>query len=926
MRGELVALDLETTGFDPVKDEIIEVGAVRFKDGEVIDTFSIFVNPGRKIPPQITQLTGIQQEDVYDAPGVQQVMPLIASFVGQSPWVAHNISFDASFLNHRGILKQNVRLDTYELASVIMPTAARYNLTSLTHAIGFDIQNAHRALFDAHATAKLYTHLWTIAHDIPFHILREITELAQNFSWDARPFFEALLHERSASPGRISGDATFSAFAPVKEVKQPLKASEYRDRVSDHDILDVLGPEGAFAQQDEAYENRPQQLKMATEIASAFNDSYHEIIEAGTGTGKSLAYLTPAALWAIRNNERVVVATNTINLQDQLIQKDIPNLQNVLDTPLQAAVMKGRSNYLCPRRLAAMRRRKPNSIEELRMLAKILVWLAAGGSGDRGEISLRGPDEGSIWNRLSAEDEGCTTERCRIEMGGTCPFYKARKAAEAAHIVIANHALLISDAMTESRVLPEYRHVIVDEAHHIEEAVTNGLSFHLDELTLRRRIVDLGGVRKGLLGSLLNTLENVLNEREREKYLNFVEGVQSASGAMEIHISRLFGTFREFLEELRLPRGEYLMQIRITPEVRAKLEVSQVQSVWGNLKEFIQAISDALRQLSAGVTKYEAQLGDEGADLIAALTSTQRFFLSAYQIIDAFVEVPDPNVIYWFALPQDHENITLHSAPLHIGSMLEEFLWNEKDSVILTSATLHVNGEFTFLQDRLHAQKVESISLGSPFNYKESTLVFVPKDMPEPTDKQRYQQQVERAIIELAATLEGRVLALFTSYQQLKQTAQAITPRLALGNISVFDQSDGNSRQTLVESFKNSKKAVLLGTRSFWEGVDIPGDSLSGLVIVRLPFTVPTDPVFAARSATYQDAFNQFTLPDALLRFRQGFGRLIRTQTDRGVVVILDSRVTNKNYGRAFIDALPDCDVLIEPLQNLGQRAAEWLK
>jgi DNA polymerase-3 subunit epsilon/ATP-dependent DNA helicase DinG len=264
-------------------------------------------------------------------------------------------------------------------------------------------------------------------------------------------------------------------------------------------------------------------------------------------------------------------------------------------------------------------------------------------------------------------------------------------------------------------------------------------------------------------------------------------------------------------------------------------------------------------------------------------------------------------------------------APLHVGELVEKALWTEKQSVVMTSATLQTNNSFDYIRERLHADDVETLALGSPFNYKDSTLIYVPNDIPDPSERHRYQHAVERGIIELAAALNGRVMALFTSFTQLRETSQAISPRLALGNINVFDQSDGSSRQALLDGFRNSERAVLLGTRSFWEGVDIPGDALSALVIVRLPFAVPSDPIFAARSATYGNSFAEYALPDAILRFRQGFGRLIRTNTDRGIVTIFDSRIVKKSYGTNFITSLPDCTVQYGSLDFLPVAAAEWL-
>jgi DNA polymerase-3 subunit epsilon/ATP-dependent DNA helicase DinG len=394
---------------------------------------------------------------------------------------------------------------------------------------------------------------------------------------------------------------------------------------------------------------------------------------------------------------------------------------------------------------------------------------------------------------------------------------------------------------------------------------------------------------------------------------------------MEVHIRSLYSALRTLALELTNGRTDFQTQVRVTESVRAHAAFPPVHSIWNTLKEFFDVIGDAMHQLAVALTRLESYSLADYDDLVNATAAASRFLDEMRTQLDAFIAQPDPNTIYWLHVGQDSDHLSINCAPLHIGRMVEEHVWQSKQSVTMTSATLQVNGSFDFIRGRLNAEAVETAEIGSPFNYRESTLVFVPNDIPDPNERQRFQHAVERGIIELSAALDGRVMALFTSYAQLRQTAQAITPRLALGNITVYDQSDGSSRQALLDGFKASEKAVLLGTRSFWEGVDIPGASLSALVIVRLPFSVPTDSVFAARSETYADPFNQYTLADAILRFRQGFGRLIRSHTDRGVVVILDNRVLTKGYGSLFIESLPDCTVVQGELGELPLTALNWI-
>lgn len=925
MRGELVAVDLETTGFDAVRDEIIEVAAVRIVDGELVEEFSTLVNPARPIPETITLLTGISDDDVLNAPSAGKALESLRSFVGAAPWIAHNISFDAGFLNKRKSLQNNTRIDTYELASILLPRAPRYNLSALTAMLGIDIGTAHRALSDARATAKLYLLLWQRALELPTSLLKEILLLAGSLPWDARAVFEAALKERAAT-GTERYSLRSKALEPIEFEPLPLRKLETTTPL-DYDAIEaIFSPHGALAKTLPAYEHRTQQVDMALSVAGAFNNNRHLLIEAGTGTGKSMAYLVPAALWAYLNRERVVISTNTINLQEQLMMKDIPTLRLALGEDIQAALMKGRGNYLCPRRLETARKRHPTNVDELRTIAKILVWLLDSESGDRGEISLRGPEENAIWGRLSAEDEGCGLERCRVQMAGTCPFYKARRAAESAHLVIVNHALLISDAASSSRVLPEYERVVVDEAHHLEDAVTSGLTFTIDESMLRRRLADLGTLKKGLLGNLVTSVTSGATPREAQRISEYAGSIAEAIEAMEVHIGHFFAAAHAFaLQDNRGGKNDYSTQIRVTEEARLRPTFSPLVGHWATLVQFFDVIASSIRELSAYLFRMQHYNLPDHDDLQSGLESAARYLETVALQITAFLNQPDPNTIYWLSLPQNGESVSLHAAPLHVGSLIEQHLWTAKESVVLTSATLQTNRSFAYLQSRLNAEGIDTAEVGSPFDYKSSTLLYVPNDIPDPTHRFHYQQTVERAIIELAAALGGRTLALFTSYAQLRLTAQAIAPRLALGGIIVFDQSDGSSRQSLLDGFTTSDKAVLLGTRSFWEGVDIPGEALSALVIVRLPFAVPNDPVFAARSETYADPFNEYAVPDAILRFRQGFGRLIRTRTDRGVVVVLDNRVITKSYGRAFLEALPECTVEYGALEMLPERASRWL-
>ncbi len=921
MRGELVALDLETTGLDVEKDSIIEIGAVRMREGKIIEEYSTLVNPGFVIPAETTHITGIHQDDLRNAPLLTTALPQITEFVGNAPVIAHNVSFDIGFMRRFGTLKSNLPVDTFDLASILLPRVPRYSLSSLAKLFEIDLENAHRALDDARATAILYWHLWEKLTALPPSLLFEITRGIQNLQWDTGEVFRAAYEEVKSQDDAEHIESVINIFEPLDKDTKPLKANDVLDSINLSDVDAILDEGGKLAQHLSGYEHREGQVMMAQSIAETFNESGNLMVEAGTGTGKSLAYLVPAVLWAAKNNQRIVVSTNTINLQEQLINNDVPLLKSLVEDDFRAEVMKGRGNYLCPRRLAAVRRRLPGNLDELKTLAKVLVWLQESQTGDKGEISLRS-GEYFVWSRLSAEDEDCSLHRCQAQMEGTCPYFKARKKAEAAHIVISNHALLVSDALSENAVLPNYKYLIADEAHQLEDAVTNGLSIRIDQIGLVRRLSDLGSVNSGLLGDLLRNARSSVPDKHALRLEAFIQDIGTAAKVMQGHIRKFYETIFQFIKD---SRSDNSGRIRLDEKRREHGAFQMVGREWETLAEYFDVVTESMQNLATAMHKLEKYEIPGFNDHLNAAAAASRNLSDIRNEIQSLVLEPDPNRVYWINNSRSPEWLSLQSAPLHVGPMMEEYIWNAKSSVILTSATLRTAGSFQYMRERLFAESAKELVPGSPFDYKQSTLVFVPEDMPQPNER-GYQSMVERGIVELAAELNGRVLALFTSYSQLRETAANISPRLSLGNIAVYDQATGGSREALLDSFKSTEKAVLLGTRSFWEGVDIPGDDLVALVIVRLPFAVPNDPIFAARSNTYSNAFNDFAIPDAILRFRQGFGRLIRTQTDRGIVAIFDSRVIHKSYGMKFLESLPDVNLEYGKLEELGSKASDWLK
>ena len=928
--NSIVALDIETTGLDPDKDAIIEIGAVRFNHRRVEAEWSTLINPGRPIPPFITQLTGISDQMVREAPPVHSVLGELKNFVGDAPVLGHNVRFDLSFLRRQNILRLNEAIDTYELAAVLMPSAGRYNLSALGHSLNIPLPAIHRALEDARVTRGIYQRLFELSLALPLNLLGEIVQLSEQLDWGGYFALQEALRARSKETmSAVQARAAYLGplFGEAKRSRAPLPPPQNVAPIDVDEVASILEYGGPFARLFPNFEYRPQQVEMLRAVTEAFSKGHHLLVEAGTGTGKSMAYLIPAALWAMHNNCRVVISTNTINLQDQLIHKDIPDLSQALGFELGAAVLKGRANYLCPRRFESLRRRGPSDVDEMRVLAKVLVWLQETKTGDRGEINLNGPAEREVWMRICAEDEGCNLENCMRRTGGNCPFNQARQAAQAAHLLVVNHALLLADVASGNRVLPEYDYLVIDEAHHIEDATTNALSFHVTQSDIDRTLRELGGPTAGMLGWLLGCLADILSPADYAAINHIVQQATDLAFHFDSLAQRFFHTIDQFLFEQRegRPVGQYAYQQRIIPATRMQPGWPEVEIAWEDAERTLKPLVDRLGELARAVSELIEALPEEGEELFSSASNLYRRFTELHDNIEALVFKPDPNQIYWVEMHPNMRRLSLHAAPLHIGPLMEKFLWNEKASIILTSATLTTAGEFDYIRGRLLAETADELALGSPFDYETSTLIYVVNDIPEPNDRYGHQRAVEHGLVHLSKATGGRTLALFTSYDQLKRTSQAISPILARSDIRVYEQGEGASPHNLLETFRSTERAVLLGTRSFWEGVDVPGDALSVLAIVKLPFDVPTDPIVAARSETFEDPFNQFSLPEAILRFRQGFGRLIRTQSDRGVVAVLDKRLISKRYGQVFRDSLPPCTLKQGPLSQLPATAARWL-
>ena len=937
-----VVIDLETTGLSANQDMIIEVGAIKFQGEHKVDSFEALVNPGRQLTDFVKQLTGITQNEVDSAVPFSAIAEDLAEFVGNSPVLGHNLSFDLDFLSSNGITLSNTRCDTWDMAFVLMPSARGYSLSQLATSLRIDHLRPHRAISDASATHGVFLKLLELASKLDLASLGEMEQLASRSQWVLSDLFRSLMAQRVADAAQApSGTLETQQLTPKDRVtvggidisglkgrlrhESPLRPKDVKGLVDADHVADLLRNCGPLANTIPGFEERSEQIMMARAVVEALNRNDRLIVEAGTGVGKSLAYLLPAALYALKNDKRVVVSTNTINLQDQLTSKDLPALITAIDLAepglgkkFRYTQLKGRTNFLCLKRQLILQGAETLSVDEARLLSKSLVWLRNTETGDRAELNFSNRRAGQPWDRLSAEGApNCTG------INGACFLRVSREKAAASHLTVVNHALLMSDIMAGGTLIPDYDLLIVDEAHHLEEEATKHLGFDVSQAGIDEYTDSLTGER-GLLNQIVSSIRmssaasnrlSIVREAT-DRIMGVILAVRDASAAMFATIDSLTRT-----DEAGEERDK---EVRITAGTRSQPEWAQVEILWQNVDVALGELRSEMNGLYTGLEGLEKANVSGYEGLVMETANRSQVVGDIRQRLNEFVPHPQSDGIYWVTRDRRTDGMSLHVAPLRVGERLADMLFSEKEAVILTSATLATNGTFNHIRDRTGFADTEELLLGSPFNYPDVAMLGVPEDMPEPTSW-AYQAAVEQAVMDAVMASGGNTMALFTSHASLRTTAAGIRSNLQAHGIKVLAQGIDGPPNRLVQAFAEDSKSLLLGTASFWEGVDLPGDILKVLLLARLPFSVPTAPVFSARAEEFEKPFAEYAIPQAILRVRQGFGRLIRTKTDRGAVIILDRRIISRNYGKIFLDSLPNTTFKTFKLRNLAENLRGWL-
>jgi ATP-dependent DNA helicase DinG len=916
---DFVAIDVETTGLDFSSDRVIEIGAVKFTGGRPGAEFSSLVNPGVPLPPVITELTGIADADVAAAPVFADIAPKLLAFIANLPLCGHQITFDLTFLNKeleragipgtQPIGRQS--LDTALLSKILIQSGTRFSLKSVSDSLAVSLTNAHRALADAKASGEVAAILIPKIAELPRPVRQTMAAAAP------ASFFKTLVFKSLDGAHPAVSIRTLQTDVPATRLTVPDTCRP----IEIEPVRRIFSTGGSLEKNLPSYSLRTSQLSMAVEVAEAFNTHSILLAEAGTGTGKSVAYLIPASLWAMANKTRVVVATHTRNLQDQLVSKDLRLVAKIVGAGFRYSVLKGRANYLCLDRWERLLRGETGnlSIRERFAILPLIPWVESTVTGDIEEQNQFNPKWfQKVWNLISAESHGGERSACD---GKRCPFFtccflqRARQKALTSHIVVINHALFFSEMGSAESFLGKIGSIVFDEAHHLEsgghrylrvELDTNRISLFLEQINnLVQHCADVKG--NETLAGHGNKLKSQL-KRARKHAMAFLDSITKWA------ITKRSGTG---------DTGEYQIPVKhddFSSDIEALAFANALETFRDQLHQLKQDLPagspssktvDCVREGVSACQERTSQMSADLGYLVAAQTEDHAF---------------------WAEGNADKGWAKLCGVPLDVAGLLSS-IWAEcTGAIVFTSATLSIarSVEYFFNSVGLEPHKARTAIHFFPAPFaKDQALMGAVKSAPDP-DAGEFPSYVASVVGDLHGMFGKNILVLFTANAMLGEVYKRLKADARIPRQNILAQNWSGGRHALLEQFRQSQQMILLGTDSFWEGIDVPGEACEIVIIPRLPFPVPAHPLVMAisekMSRIHGESFMSYAVPEAVIRFRQGCGRLIRSAADRGALIVLDNRIINKGYGRQFIRSLDGDFASFTDINDMTGRVKEFFE
>lgn len=928
IEDDVVVLDTETTGLSHRENELIEIAAARLRGREIVDRFDTFVKPSGLIPAEITELTSITNVDVAHAPSAEGAVAALTEFVGGAPVIAHNAAFDRGFIEavSGGSEVSDIWIDSLALSRIALPRLSSHKLASMAELFGC-ASVSHRANADVEALCGVWRILLCGLDDLPLGLMRRLADMHPDVPWSYRPIFsflagshpDAVFSLVSARHDILAADSSSAAGSSARIDADELPGLNLPSR---EEVEACFEPDGLVNRMYPGYEPRMEQVQMAAEVRDALATSSHRVIEAGTGVGKSIAYLVPFAQAAKRNNITVGIATKSNNLADQLMYHELPRLAREIEGGLTYCALKGYDHYPCLRKLERLARASEvhttrDPADTLTAIAVIYAYACQSPAGDLDGLGIR-------WRSVRKADLTTSSRECARRL---CPFYPdkcmvhgSRRRAARADVVVTNHSLLFRNVAADGKILPPIRHWVVDEAHSIEGEARRQWAVTVSADESRSIFERLGGARTGSLGRITRDLAA---SDAATLFMGLTAKATSSTQRASLAMADLFDAVRDLARSARSDSGYDTANMWIGREVRES-------AAWGVFAEVANTAIDALDEASKNLASLVETVAEEKPELVADVADGQRRLKELNDGLRLVVEGTNDRYVYSCQVNRRIKagGESLSAERLDIGEALAENWLPEMHTAIFASATMTVSGSFDHFThavglDRLGRESFQTLHLDSSYDFERNMAVVVAGDIPDPRNRAAYLDALENLLVDVHMAMGGSTLTLFTNRRDMEELFDRVSPRLSKEGLALDCQKKNTSAKILRDRFLSDETSSLFALKAFWEGFDAAGDTLRCVVIPKLPFSSPTDPLSCERGVREDRAWARYSLPEAVLEVKQAAGRLIRTSTDAGVLVLADSRLVTKGYGKKFLSSLPAAYQRIESPQ-VGRYLELW--